>query len=347
MSDPSTSVRGEDHPFDASEPRKNPYGAFAIRGALGIAVVALLLRHYDARPVFLALSRERLSYFIAAIVLYLGSQVMSAWRWHLLARINGIDGPFRESLAYYFIGIFTNLFVPGLVGGDAARALYLGRRHQRLAEAIASVVADRGIGLLALFWFAAGCALTMRAVKLPPSILHVTVSIGAVALVGWLTSPLLARLAMKLGGRLGRLVEPILPYLHKPVALLPAIALSILLQATLAMCQYLLGRGLGLDTSLATFMLCVPIANVFASLPITLNGLGVREAAYLVLFGYAGLARPDTIALGLLWFASTLIGGLTGIYAFVTTKLPVGAEAVAAPPATLGPAMADEDNLDN
>jgi glycosyltransferase 2 family protein len=73
-------------------------------------------------------------------------------------------------------------------------------------------------------------------------------------------------------------------------------------------------------------MLCVPIANVFASLPITLNGLGVREAAYLVLFGSAGLSKPDTIALGLLWFASTMIGGLSGIFAFVTTKLPIPSE---------------------
>ena len=70
----------------------------------------------------------------------------------------------------------------------------------------------------------------------------------------------------------------------------------------------------------------MPIANVFASLPITLNGLGVREAAYLVLFGYAGLARSDTIALGLLWFASTLLGELTGIFAFDTTNLLAASE---------------------
>ena len=120
--------------------------------------------------------------------------------------------------------------------------------------------------------------------------------------------------------------EPVLPYMRRPAALIPAIILSLILQAALAVCQYLLARGLGLHTTLATFMLCVPIANVFASLPITLNGLGVREAAYVVLFGYAGLARPDTIALGLLWFASTMLGGLTGIFAFVTTKLPAASE---------------------
>jgi hypothetical protein len=272
--------------------------------------------------VFRALARERLAYFVAAIALYVASQVMSARRWQLLARVNSIPGPFREYLAYYFVGVFTNLFVPGLVGGDAARALYLGRRHNRLADAIASVIADRGIGLLALFWFAAGCALTLRAVSLPPSILHVTVTIGTAALAGWLTSPLLARLATHIGGRFARVIGPFLPYLRRPVAIVPAIILSLILQASLAVCQYLLARGLGLETSLSTFMLCVPIANVFASLPITLNGLGVREAAYLVLFGHAGLSKPDSIALGLLWFASTMIGGLSGIFAFVTTRLP-------------------------
>ncbi len=305
-----------------SAPRQNPFGAFVLRTILGVAVVAILIGHYDARPVFHALARERIGYFAAAIALYLASQVMSAWRWQLLARLNSISGPFREFLAYYFVGVFTNLFVPGLVGGDAARALYLGRRHDRLGEAIASVVADRGIGLIALFWFAAAGALTLGAVKLPPSILRVTITIGAVALAGWLTSPILARLAGRLGGRLARITGPFLCYLSQPIAIIPAILLSIVLQAELALCQYLLARGLGLETSLATFMLCVPIANVFASLPITLNGLGVREAAYLVLFSQAGLSKPDTIALGLLWFASTMIGGLSGIIAFVTTKLP-------------------------
>lgn len=325
MNDPSSSEPADDM-LEAAAPRGNPFGAFAIRAALGVAVVALLLRHYDARPVFHALAHEQLSYFFAAIALYVASQVMSAWRWQLLARVNGIPGPFREYLAYYFIGVFTNLFVPGLVGGDAARSLYLGRRHDRLADAIASVVADRGVGLLALFWFAAGCALAMRTVKLPPSILHVTVSIGAAALAGWLTSPLIARFASRLGVRFDRLVEPFLRFMRRPAALIPAILLSLLLQAALAVCQYLLAGGLGLNISLATFMLCVPIANVFASLPITLNGLGVREAAYLVLFGYAGVARPDAIALGLLWFASTILGGLTGIFAFVTTKLPASSD---------------------
>jgi hypothetical protein len=76
---------------------------------------------------------------------------------------------------------------------------------------------------------------------------------------------------------------------------------------------------------LSLFILCVPIANVFASLPLTLNGLGIRETANLLLFGMAGMRKEDAIALGLLWFAVTMVGGLTGAIAFVTTPTP-GAE---------------------
>ena len=101
-----------------------------------------------------------------------------------------------------------------------------------------------------------------------------------------------------------------------------ALALSVLVQSELAACQYLLARGIGVNASLSLFLFCVPVAGVFASLPLTVNGLGVREGAYLVLFGMAGMDRSNAIALGLLWFVSTALGALPGSIAFVV--LPVG-----------------------
>jgi uncharacterized membrane protein YbhN (UPF0104 family) len=310
----------------ATPPRAQPYRAFALRAGIGIAVVAVLLWHYDARPVLRLLGRERAGYFAAAVVLYVAGQVMSAYRWQLLAGLVHLHGRYREFLAYYFIGVFTNLFVPGLVGGDAARAIYLGRRHGHLGEGFASAIADRGVGLLALFYLAAFAAIFLDGGALPPAVTHPTIAVGVLALAGWLASPLLARLVHLAPRRLRRAAGLVLPYLHRPVALVPAIVLSLILQVSLAICQWLLALGLGLNAPLGLFILCVPIANVFASLPITLNGLGIRETAYLALFGMAGLGKDDAIALGLLWFAATMLGGLTGAIAFVTTSMPVAPE---------------------
>jgi hypothetical protein len=295
--------------------------AFAARGGLGLLLLALILWLYGAHHIVQVLSREQPIFFAAAIMLYLGGQVMCSYRWQLLARLNGLGGAWREYLAYYFIGMFTNLFIPGLIGGDAARASYLGLRHRRTGAAVASVAADRGIGLIALFWFAALAAVGVTSVRLPPSALRVVIGIGLFSLLGYLAGPFLATLVRRLSGRLGTIVQPLLPYLQNPIALIPSLAISLVLQASLAICQYLLAVGLGLKMPLSTVMLIVPIANVIASVPLTLNGLGVRESAYLAMFGMAGVAHQDAVALGLLWFASTLIAGLSGIIPFVLTPV--------------------------
>jgi uncharacterized membrane protein YbhN (UPF0104 family) len=301
----------------------HPYRAFAIRAGLGVAVVAVLLWRYDARPIFRILSRERPAYFAAVVMLYVAGQAMCAYRWQLLAALLKVHGRYREFLAYTFVGMFTNLFVPGLLAGDAARSVYLGRRYGRMGEAIASVVADRAVGLVGLFWLAAISAIFLNFAPIPSSVITPTVVVGAISLVGFLAAPLVARLIHLMPRPVRRAGGIVAPYLHRPLSLIPAIVLSIVLQITLAVGQYILAAGLGLTAPLSLFVLCVPIANVFASLPLTLNGLGIRESAYLLLFGMAGMRKEDAIALGLLWFAITMVGGLTGSIAFVTTPAPV------------------------
>jgi glycosyltransferase 2 family protein len=324
----NTDVAGGQEYELAAARRNRSLIAFGIRIGLGVGFLGLFLWLYGLGRIAQSLARERPIYFIATIALYLAGQVMSAYRWLLLARLNGLAGRAREYLTYYFIGMFTNLFVPGLIGGDAARAAYLGLRHRRMGEAVASVVADRGVGLIALFWFAAIAALTVSSVRLPPTMVNVAVAIGVVSLLGYLAAPLLVMPLRRLRGRLGSIVRPVIPYARDPLGLIIPLALSLALQASLAVCQYLLAVGMGLDVPLSAVMLVVPMANLAASLPLTLNGLGVREGAYLLLFGMAGVAHQDAVALGLLWFSSTMIGGLAGVVPFVMTPVPKAEDTV-------------------
>jgi len=301
--------------------RSNPYVAFATRAGFGLLLVAFLLWRYDARPILQILARERVTFFLATIAIYVAGQTLSSFRWHLLAAKVGVHAPFRDFFAYYFVGVFTNLFVPGTLGGDAARSVYLGRRTHRMGEAVASVVADRGVGLLSLFWVAAAMAMLIPS-ALAPSVIRATLVVGAVALVIFLAAPLIAMAVPLMPRAARRGIGMLLPYMHHPLSLLAPVALSVVLHLSLGFAQWLIAVGLGLTLPLSIFLLCVPIANLFAGFPITLNGLGVREGAFVVLFGMAGMNRTDAIALGLLWFAASLLGGLTGAIAFAVTKFP-------------------------
>ncbi len=321
---------------ERSAPSTTSYRAFAVRLGLGFAIVGFLLWRFDARPVLHLLARERATYFGAAIAIFLAGQFLCFWRWQLLAAALNINGTFREFVRYGFIGLFTNRFVPGLIGGDAARAFYLGRRHGKIGEAVATTVADRAYGLLGLCWFAAIIAVTMNHGRLDPKVIRPITMVGMAGFIGYLASPIIGRLIHLTPRPIRRGLGIIAPYLQKPAAVLPAIILSMLLQVLLALCQYVLALGLGLHLALSIFMLVVPISGVLASLPLTLNGLGLREAAYLYLFGMSGMARDDAIALGLLFFLASMLAGMFGAIAFVTTEVPKGhvqVESEAAPTA--------------
>ncbi len=98
---------------EGSQPRRDRSRiAFGLRVGLGLGLLSILFYLYGFRRITGILARERLEFFVAALALYLAGQVMSAYRWMLLARLNGLAGRWREYLAYYFIGMFTNLFVP-------------------------------------------------------------------------------------------------------------------------------------------------------------------------------------------------------------------------------------------
>jgi glycosyltransferase 2 family protein len=298
---------------------RHTYRNFALRAIIGIAIVTFLVWRYDARSILRLLARERPAYFATAIGVYLSTLVLCAYRWRLLAAILPLDASFTDFLAFRFIATFANTLIPGVAGGDALRAIYLGRRTSRLGEAVASVLADRIVGLIGLFWLAAGAAIFLRERGLPSALTTLPILTGFIALAVFVASPLVIRFGRLMPSRFSRYAGLIVTYLEHRSALLAALALSVVVQSVLAVCQYLLALGIGIDAPLTLFLFCVPIAGVFASLPLTINGLGVREGAYLVLFGMAGVDRTNAIALGLLWFACTTIGALPGALAFVLT----------------------------
>lgn len=308
----------------AEPPRqRRAIGSYVLRAVLGIAILSFVLSRVNLHQLAGLLARERLAYFLAATAIYVAGQMVAACRWQMLSRMIGIAGRYVEYLLYFFIGAFTNLFVPGLVGGDAARALYLGRRHHQMGKAVASVVADRGFGLLALIWLTVACVAMLGRGIFPSAVTTPIFLVGAATGAGYLLMPVLAGLERYAPRRIGSTIAMLSPYLRGRLALIPAIALSLALHLIQVAAQYVLALGLGLNIPFWMFLLCVPTTNTLASLPLTFNGLGLREGIYVVLFGMVGVGKADAAAMGLLWFGITTFAGLCASAAFIAAPTPI------------------------
>src|SRR5208283_2816302 len=84
------------HAPEAPARAAHPYGAFALRIGLGVAIIGFLLWRFDARPALRSLARERLVYFAITVALYVAAQAASSLRWQLLAAMLNLHATFLE-----------------------------------------------------------------------------------------------------------------------------------------------------------------------------------------------------------------------------------------------------------
>jgi hypothetical protein len=260
------------------------------------------------------------------MVLLLANTALSAWKWKLLLKADGVDLPFRRLLVSYLIGSFFNMFLPSTIGGDAYRVASEGR-GDRLAKSFSSVFADRLSGFVALTSLGLAAALIGFRLIRPPGLIW----IPALLCLGFLTMALLmmnrpwAEALFRLArlDRVGPLWRPISKCLgsfdlyRKTPGLLPRImAISFLFQALVVVCIWLLGQALQIPVPLSRFFIFVPLVSILEAVPISIYGVGLRDAGYLLLFTQAGLPNPQVPALSIsvLYLACTVVyasfGGL-------------------------------------
>jgi uncharacterized protein (TIRG00374 family) len=267
---------------------------------------------------------DRAGLALAALVM-LTSNLLGAWQWGRLLGAVDIRIPAWKTAAYYHVGLFFNNFLPANIGGDIARTMDAARHGSGRAAALSAVVMDRLLGTLAL----AGIAL----VTTLPAIDHYRLGIVYLSLVGFFTAsvvatwvvlhpsvlPALARLLGRVG--LERLAQPVAVVVEQLGAfrgrtrlLVSTLALAIVVQLSRIGVHVAVARALDLQVPLPYFLLFVPLLAVIVSLPISFNGIGVRESAGVVLFGLVGLGQAAAFSLQfttyLVAVAVSLLGGV-------------------------------------
>jgi glycosyltransferase 2 family protein len=290
-----------------------------------VGLMAFLFARIPFSSVAEALSHASLPWLAAAFLVLVASNVLGSWQWDQLLEAVGIQIPFWKVCAYYHVGLFFNNFLPANIGGDLARIADASRYDTTPATALSTVLMDRVVGTLALA--------TLALVTTFPAIDRFHLRLAYLALVGFfaLSVSLLwvvfhPKLLPTLEGLLGHIgLGGFKPHLDDLAARLAdfrdqrglmarVLGMALVVQVARIAVHVLVARALGLHVPIAYFFLFVPLLAVIVSLPISLNGIGLREGAGVLLFGLVGVGRAPAFALQfttyLVAVSVSLIGGL-------------------------------------
>jgi len=307
--------------------KTKPLVIFLAKLLVSAGLLGYFLARVDMTRVMQTFASAQFSYIALALAVYLVTQGISALRWATLARPLGIETPFKNLVQYYLIGMFFNLFAPSTVGGDVTRVYYLVKDDEARARggavsavhAAISVLMDRAIGMVVLVWLGALALLLFPYYAVPQTVRSVTFLVALGLLVGVLIMPMLRRFLPEDGHQLVvKLRLAMRSYRSKWRVLAAAAALSLLAHLIQAWMHTVMGRALDLEVPFSFCLIIYPLVGTFAAIPISLNGLGLREGGYILLLAAIGIGTEKGIAFGMLLFSiivlDSLIGGLLFLF---------------------------------
>jgi glycosyltransferase 2 family protein len=301
-----------------------------VRLAIAAGLTGYLLWISHPGEIVRATARAAPSWLLAACALVLVDRTLMAWRWVALLRPLTTARPPRlaDVIRVFFVSTFVGTFLPASVGGDVVRAFSLGRHDVPAAPAIASVAMDRALGVVSILLLGL-FSLALLHTEVPRGV-HVILVLGgagslAVAVV--IFSDRVADLAARAIALMPHawirhagqsLLDAVRTYRHHHGILAAVLMASVAVQVIRVLQAWCLGRALQIDAPVTLYLVTIPAILLIMLLPITVNGLGTSQAAFLWTFGAAGVARPAAFALSVLFVALGVLGNLPGgvLYAF-------------------------------
>lgn len=290
-----------------------------LRILVSLILLVIVIANVGAEQLWKTLTAIAPIWFLIALAIHLCGIVIRTFRWSILVRSLGVQVPFGRLFYLYMAGTFFNTFLPTGIGGDVVKIIDLAPESGG-ARAFSTVLADRLTGILGSSLIALIVAL-FDPMDVPPALVALIVFIsGGILLATLLLTqqrlidrvmrhvPGWSKLLSK--GKIRRVYEALTSYSIGVIVRSTLISLPFTL--TVIASQYALARGLGLQVPVQYFALFIPMTALVQMIPISFNGLGVREGTYQALFGTVGVAGEQAVAMSLMYYVLRVVTGLIG-----------------------------------
>jgi len=264
---------------------------------LAIGLLVLLLRGEQWHDILNTFGKIKPIDLLWVALLFLIGRIATVGRWHVLLRSGGIDMRFKDSMALTFTSLFASNFLPTTVGGDVVRLAGAMQMGFDRAVCLASIAADRLVGMLGMSMMApVGLAYSWSVLQLN----------GSLSLFAFLQKPI---------DFLKRTLSVFGIWLKKPVSLLGSLSCAWVNMLCLFSSIYILIMGFGSHVSFGMIAGLWSLTYFITLMPISINGYGVQELAFTFLMSHvAGLSSAISLSVVVLIRAYQVLSSLPGAF---------------------------------
>jgi uncharacterized protein (TIRG00374 family) len=321
--------------FSSRSPHNRALRRISWLRILGPILFIYLLIRVGFTEVLEILRHARFLDILAAVALILPLILIKTLRWQGILRAQGIHMSLRAAFLAYFASLFIGFLTPGRLG-EFVRAFYVREAVQgKSGIAFSSVLVDRLFDFAILLIVGGAALLSSQMTESGVFLTAILALLMAVAL-GLLLHPISYRWLRGVGARLGKFGENTfrtsgwISQIREGILmmrwpqLLASVGWTLLAYALFFYQADVLGHALAIPLSYISSMNTVALGSLVALLPISISGLGTREAIIVAYLGLFGVAREMALSYSLLIFATfNLAGGLMGAIAWMLKPVPL------------------------
>lgn len=300
-----------------------------LRLLITILILFLIFKNVNTSQLFTILKNSNIFFLFLAVLTVGLVCFIVALRWQLVLKLYNFDVSLSKVFKIYNIAFFFNNFLPSTVGMDFIRGAYIVSDQKRIADVISSIIIERWIGLLGIIVYISVTPLLFFKYGITRYFLYVSV-IGIVSSIIFLTIlisdkiftffiSLFSKITFfKIGDKINSLMYSLRIIKHRKKDLFYNLLLSIMIQVVFVFTNHLIVLSQGLSVRLVDEIIYVPFISIIAMIPITINGLGLREWAYINFFRLT--TKEEIVSLSLTFFIVSVIYSLVGGVIFIFDK---------------------------
>jgi uncharacterized protein (TIRG00374 family) len=288
-----------------------------VRALVSVGLLALIAAFIPWDVARAAIGKVRFSQWVFVLGGFVLGHAVSTFKWRMFVRAGAADLTVRDAAQCYSAGLFANLCLPSLAGGDVLRMVMAGKCTNRPEAALLGGVLDRLTDMIAMAVLSGAGALLVGTSDAGPFMRAVTWTLALGIVAASLSLLVIGRVRItrwphKLRRPVARLLVGLRQLRRRPLVAVQGLTLSLSIQGGFVLLNAELGHALGVDQPLGVWLLVWPLAKVVSLLPISLGGLAVREASLAALLAPFGVPLALGVTVSLLWQSVLIGGGLLG-----------------------------------